>query len=98
MLHGPTVIRACSAAATADPSPRATTTPVCQGPLAAAVGNTHPSVGARAPPHGDHRDRPHRRLPVAQAFAGHAPAGVTDRYVHAGLAEVAAAVAVNRIR
>lgn len=32
--------------------------------------------------------------PVAQAFAGHAPAGVTDRYVHAGLAEVAAAVAV----
>lgn len=32
--------------------------------------------------------------PVAQAFAGHAPPTVTGRYLHASLAEVAAAVAV----
>ncbi len=32
--------------------------------------------------------------PVAQAFAGHSPPGVTGRYIHAGPAEVAAAVAV----
>jgi integrase len=31
--------------------------------------------------------------PVAQAFAGHAPPSVTGRYLHATLAEVAAAVA-----
>ena len=31
--------------------------------------------------------------PVAQAFAGHAPPSVTGRYLHASLAEVAAAVA-----
>jgi integrase len=30
--------------------------------------------------------------PVAQAFAGHAPPSVTGRYLHASLAEVAAAV------
>ena len=32
--------------------------------------------------------------PVAQAFAGHAPPSVTGRYLHASLAEVAAAVSV----
>ncbi len=32
--------------------------------------------------------------PVAQAFAGHTPATVTGRYLHATPAEVAAAVAV----
>lgn len=31
--------------------------------------------------------------PVAQAFAGHAPPTVTGRYLHATLADVAAAVA-----
>lgn len=31
--------------------------------------------------------------PVAQAFAGHAPPSVTGRYIHASIAEVAAAVA-----
>jgi integrase len=31
--------------------------------------------------------------PVAQAFAGHAAVSVTGRYLHASLAEVAAAVA-----
>jgi integrase len=31
--------------------------------------------------------------PVAQAFAGHAPLSVTGRYLHASLAEIAAAVA-----
>jgi len=31
--------------------------------------------------------------PVAQAFAGHAPPSVTGRYLHASLAEVAAAIA-----
>jgi hypothetical protein len=31
--------------------------------------------------------------PVAQAFAGHAPPSVTGRYLHASIAEVAAAVA-----
>ena len=32
--------------------------------------------------------------PVAQAFAGHAPPSVTGRYLHASLAEIAAAVAI----
>jgi len=32
--------------------------------------------------------------PVAQAFAGHAPPSVTGRYLHATLAEVAAAIAI----
>jgi integrase len=32
--------------------------------------------------------------PIAQAFAGHAPPSVTGRYLHASIAEVAAAVAV----
>ena len=32
--------------------------------------------------------------PVAQAFAGHAPASVTGRYLHASLAEVAAAAGI----
>ena len=32
--------------------------------------------------------------PVAQAFAGHAPPSVTGRYLHANIAEVAAAVAI----
>jgi len=31
--------------------------------------------------------------PVAQAFAGHAPPSVTGRYLHASIAEIAAAVA-----
>ena len=31
--------------------------------------------------------------PTAQAFAGHTPASVTGRYLHASLAEVASAVA-----
>ncbi|MEY2448125.1 MAG: hypothetical protein QOH79_1601, partial [Acidimicrobiaceae bacterium] len=31
--------------------------------------------------------------PVAQAFAGHAPPSVTGRYLHASLAEIAAAIA-----
>ncbi|MGH3371974.1 MAG: hypothetical protein ACRDPR_18470 [Nocardioidaceae bacterium] len=31
---------------------------------------------------------------IAQAFAGHTPPTVTGRYIHATLAEVAAAVAV----
>ena len=35
-----------------------------------------------------------RTYPVAQAFAGHTPATVTGRYLHATPAEVAAAVAV----
>lgn len=32
--------------------------------------------------------------PVAQSFAGHAPVSVTGRYLHASLAEVAAAVGI----
>jgi integrase len=32
--------------------------------------------------------------PVAQTFAGHTPPTVTGRYLHATLAEVAAAVAI----
>lgn len=32
--------------------------------------------------------------PVAQAFAGHTPPSVTGRYLHASLAEIAAAVAI----
>jgi integrase len=33
--------------------------------------------------------------PVAQAFAGHAAPTVTGRYLHAGLPQVAAAIAVT---
>lgn len=52
-----------------------------------------PRVRPRAPPRAITAVDRLAGYPVAQAFAGHAPPSVTGRYLHATLAEVAAAVA-----